>query len=58
MRTAFWILCALLAAFASENLYEGFMQLEARAAHHAGPALHSQAGRTADLDDPLDPAGH
>jgi hypothetical protein len=29
MRVVFWILCAMLAACASENLYEGFKTREA-----------------------------
>ena len=29
MRVVFWILCAMLAACASENLYEGFKAREA-----------------------------
>lgn len=60
MRVAFWILCALLAAWASENLYEGFRERtamhEALPAHHAGAAVHSFSGHSAERGDLLGPA--
>lgn len=41
MRILFWIFCAMLAACASENLYEGFKAREATRDPVAGPGTAS-----------------